>query len=176
MHRPPRTEIERTVQPSLLERLTDLAPATTFDPPTTREASARAFRESVQRDVEWLLNTRRTIVPVPAHCPETRRSVHEFGLPDTTGVAVGTQAGQAALLATLQDTLERFEPRLANPRVRFAVLPTGGGARTPFVRFVVEATLLMDPSPEQVVFDTVLEVASGEYEVDGTGAGAPPAT
>jgi type VI secretion system protein ImpF len=35
----------------------------------------------------------------------------------------------------------------------------------PQMRFVVEATLVMDPSPEQVVFDTVLEIARGEYAV-----------
>ena len=38
------------------------------------------------------------------------------------------------------------------------------------LRFHVEGTLLMDPTPEQVIFDTVLHFASGEYEVEGTGA------
>jgi type VI secretion system protein ImpF len=176
VHRPVRTEIERTAQPSLLDRLTDHAPGVSADPATTREASTRAFRDSVQRDVEWLLNTRRTIVAVPPYFPEVRRSVHEYGLPDTTGIPVATPEGQAQLLAALQDTLERFEPRLARPRVRFAAPVEATGGRTPHIRFVVEATLMMDPSPEQVVFDTVLEVASGEYEVNEGGGGvAPPA-
>jgi predicted component of type VI protein secretion system len=39
------------------------------------------------------------------------------------------------------------------------------------LRFHVEGTLLMDPTPEQVIFDTVLHFASGEYEV-GAGASA----
>jgi type VI secretion system protein ImpF len=34
------------------------------------------------------------------------------------------------------------------------------------VRFSIQATLRMDPTPEQIVFDTVLEVSSGTYEVD----------
>jgi hypothetical protein len=39
------------------------------------------------------------------------------------------------------------------------------------LRFLVEATLIMDPSPEQVVFDTVLDKTSFEFEVKGaTGA------
>ena len=38
------------------------------------------------------------------------------------------------------------------------------------LRFHVEGTLLMDPTPEQVIFDTVLHFASGEYEVGGAGA------
>ena len=41
--------------------------------------------------------------------------------------------------------------------------------RMPQVRFAIEATLRMDPSPEQIVFDTVLEIASGSYAVDENG-------
>ena len=40
------------------------------------------------------------------------------------------------------------------------------------VRFQVEAILRMDPSPEHVGFDTVLEVARGQYAVEGEGG--PP--
>jgi predicted component of type VI protein secretion system len=35
----------------------------------------------------------------------------------------------------------------------------------PQVRFVVEGTLRMDPSPELVVFDTVVELSSGDVDV-----------
>jgi type VI secretion system protein ImpF len=176
-----RTEIERTVQPSLIDRLTDLEPGVRDDPPTTREESARRFRLSVERDVEWLLNTRRTMQPAPAACPELRHSAHEYGIPDTTSLPVGSKAGRERLLGALRDTLARFEPRLANPRVR---LVDASQVSAPQMRFVVEATLMMDPSPEQVVFDTVLEIARGEYAVhDGparwaglTGRGAPCAT
>jgi type VI secretion system protein ImpF len=157
-----RTELERSVQPSLIDRLTDSEPHFTADPPITREESARRFRQSVQRDVEWLLNTRRTMYPAPDWTPEVRRSVYEFGLPDATGLPVGTPAGSARLLSALRDTLERFEPRLANLNVR---LVEADRARAPQLRFVVEATLLMDPSPEQVVFDTVLEIARDQYDV-----------
>ena len=39
----------------------------------------------------------------------------------------------------------------------------------PRVRFSISATLLMDPSPEQILFDTVLQVATGVYEVGEEG-------
>ena len=164
----PRTELERTVQPSLLDRLTDRDLDVTADPPISREESARRFRQSVQRDVEWLLNTRRTMHPAPDWCAEVRRSVYEFGLPDTTGIPVGTPGGRDRLLAALRDGLERFEPRLADLHVRLVDADRAGA---PQLRFVVEATLLMDPSPEQVVFDTVLEIARDEYAVREAGAG-----
>ena len=35
------------------------------------------------------------------------------------------------------------------------------------LRFLIEGLLRMEPNPEQVVFDTVLEISSGEYHVKG---------
>jgi type VI secretion system protein ImpF len=164
-----RTEIERTVRPSILDRLTDSTPGLAADPPITREESERRYRQSVERDVEALLNTRRTMIPAPEWCPELRRSVYDFGLVDTTGIPVGTKAGRDRLLSALQDAIERFEPRLARPRVR---LIEAQQVRAPQIRFVVEAVLVMDPGREDVVFDTVLEIASGEYDVRGADASA----
>jgi len=109
-----------------------------------------------------LLNTRRSMIPAPDWCPELRRSVYDYGLVDTTGMAVGTKAGRDSLLAALQDAIERFEPRLGQPRVR---LIDAQQVRAPQIRFVLEAVLEMDPGREDVVFDTMLEIASGEYDV-----------
>ena len=66
----------------------------------------------------------------------------------------------------IKDALQRFEPRLMNVSVR---LTDSDQARASRVRFAIEATLRMDPSPEQIVFDTVLEIASGSYAVDENG-------
>jgi type VI secretion system protein ImpF len=160
-----RSELDRAVRPSLLDRLTDLAPREPSDHTVTREESASAFRRSVQRDVESLLNSRRTIVPVPPGCNEVLRSVHEYGLNDTTGLAVGTPEGRSRLTDDIRESLLRFEPRLINVKV---VLVETTQLKAQQVRFTIEATLRMDPSPEQIVFDTVLEVARGTYDIAST--------
>ena len=161
-----RTEIERVVKPSLFDRLTDGEHGIAADPPVTQEESERRYRVGVERDVEALLNTRRTMYAAPEWCPELRNSVYDFGLVDTTGIPVGTKAGRDRLLAALQDAIERFEPRLAQPRVR---LIDAQQVRAPQLRFVVEAVLVMDNGREDVVFDTILEVATGQYDVGDTG-------
>lgn len=161
-----RTEIEHIVVPSLLDRLTDEAPKVTADPPISRAESERLFRRSVERDVEVLLNTRRTMFPAPDGLPELRHSVYDYGLLDTTGIPVGTKSGRDRLLTALRDAIQRFEPRMAETRVR---LVDADQVRNPQMRFVIEAVLLMDREREPVVFDTVLEVASGEYDVHETG-------
>jgi type VI secretion system protein ImpF len=99
---------------------------------------------------------------VPEACREVRRSVHEFGLPDVTGISVGTKEGRDMLRDTLQEALERFEPRLQGAVVRLVDV---GDLGAPLVRFQVEGVLQMDPSPVRVVFDTMLEVSKGQYAV-----------
>lgn len=157
-----RTEIEHIVVPSLLDRLTDEAPKEMADPMVTREESERRFRRSVERDVELLLNTRRTMFPAPDGLPELRHSVYDYGLLDTTGIPVGTKSGRERLLTALKDAIQRFEPRMIETRVR---LVDADQVKSPQMRFVIEAVLLLDREREPVVFDTVLEVASGEYDV-----------
>jgi type VI secretion system protein ImpF len=157
-----RTELDRAVQPSLLDRLTDLEPTVIADPATSRDASERAYRLSVQRDVEFLLNTRRTMIRADVGLPELQQSAHQFGLPDSSGLTFSNVEGRKQLTDDIADTLRRFEPRLANVVVR---LTDANQVSAPQVRFSISATLRMDPSPEQIVFDTVLEIASGTYDV-----------
>lgn len=167
-----RTELEHIVVPSILDRLTDEEPNVGMDAAISREESELRFKRAVERDVESLLNTRRTMEPAPDAFRETRHSVYEYGLIDTTGIPVGTKGGRDRLLTALVDVMTRFEPRLAETRVR---LVDADQVRSPQMRFVVEAILLMDRERKQVVFDTVLEVASGEYEVrdvEPSGGGA----
>ena len=167
---PRRTELERSVLPSLLDRLTDEAPDRSSDPTPSFDASARAFREAVQRDVEWLLNTRRTMIAVPERAALLRDSVFTYGLEDTTGLAVNAPEGRKLLQQMLETALRRFEPRLTDLHVK--LVDGRRSSTTPLVRFTVEATLRLDPRPARVVFDTVLEVASGTYAVDAGAASA----
>lgn len=158
-----RTELERAVLPSLLDRLTDDAPRMPSDPPTTRADSARRFRESVQRDLDWLLNTRRTMVQPETALPELATSVHDYGLRDFTGLTTSDEGWREQLVRNVRESIRRFEPRLVDVRVAMVE------SETPIVqqvRFSISATLLMDPSPEQIVFDTVLDLSKGSYELE----------
>ena len=71
--------------------------------------------------------------------------------------------GPQLLIEQVRDTLQRFEPRLDNVIVK---LVDADEKQRLQVRFSIQATLRMDPTPEQIVFDTVLEIASGSYDVD----------
>jgi type VI secretion system protein ImpF len=152
---------ERPVLPSVLDRLIDLEPKLREDSPISRAQSIRELKSSLQRDLEWLLNTRRIAEELPESATELRNSLHYYGLPEFTQVGVSTAA--ETLSEHMESAIRTFEPRLAD--VRVSMHPVEGAAR--IAHFIIEAILLIDPLPERVTFDTVLELTKGEYRVRG---------
>ena len=157
---------ELVVTQSVFDRLTDADPANQqTEPPLTRAQSVRALRASVRRDLEWLLNTRRIPEEATEAFPESRRSVFNYGLPDFTSFSLSAVNDRERLLRHLEETVRIFEPRLSN--VRVVAIETTNENVTRALRFQIEALLKMDPAPEQITFDTVLQLNSGEYQVKG---------
>jgi type VI secretion system protein ImpF len=150
----------------VLDRLIDEQPKESRELPLNRSRSIDEFKKGVRRDIEWLLNTRQPIEH--AHGKETERSLYMYGLPDIASLSMSSIRDRQMLAKTIEDTISLFEPRISNLRVS---LVTQGEQRVQSLRFVLEGILRMDPSPEPVTFDTVLDLTSGEYKVPGdTGA------
>jgi type VI secretion system protein ImpF len=61
-------------------------------------------------------------------------------------------------------TINLFEPRLTN--VRLVMVETPDAAKKD-VRLRIEAMLRMDPVPEPISFDTVIELKSGNCHFSG---------
>jgi type VI secretion system protein ImpF len=144
---------ERLITQSLIDRLTDYE-----DWPTTRMASLRMYREGIKRDVEWLLNSRKPFVEQVEKYDLASSSVFSFGLPDLTQLR-GHDTN--AVLVAILKALRTYEPRIRDPRVylvRSDIL-----ARS--LRFHVDGMLVLEDGEEEISFDTVLEIISGEYEV-----------
>jgi type VI secretion system protein ImpF len=164
-----RWEPEQTVTQSVLERLIDRDPKSGSEGAPTRAQSVRLLRASVRRDLEWLLNTRRTPAAADEAYPEVAKSVHNYGLPDLNALNWESSRDRTRLARAVQEALNVFEPRLRG----IQVVPLEPVAGAPHImRFQIEGLLEMDPAPELIVFDTTLQLSSGEYQVKGdTSAG-----
>jgi type VI secretion system protein ImpF len=160
----PKLDPDVAVTISVLDRLIDLNPDVASDPPANRSQSVRQLKASLRRDLEWLLNTRRNPDEVPESYEELFRSLYNYGLPDVTSMGLNSTRDRQRLLRLIEQTIEIFEPRLTGVRVR-SVDNSSSGPR--ILRFQIEALLKMDPAPEQILFDTVLQLNSGEYQVKG---------
>ncbi len=154
-------EPEVIVTQSVLDRLIDEDPTSSSDPPVTHAHSLRQFKASLKRDLEWLLNTRQTPLPAPEEFQESWRSVFNYGLPDIAAMGVHSSSDRNRLLWMIETAVRLYEPRIANVRVVLDTVP--GSDRS--LHFRIEGLMRVDPAPEQVSFDTVLELTSGEYEV-----------
>ena len=158
-----RYDLDAPVTLSVIDRLIDTKPKETAEAPLTRARSLRQLKASLRRDLEWLLNTRQTPEEVTGVYREVDHSVYSFGLPDITSIGVHSTRDQARLKRALETAISSFEPRLISTRVVMEVLPTTGHG----VRFHIQGLLRVDPRPEPISFDTVLELPSGQYAVKG---------
>jgi type VI secretion system protein ImpF len=79
-------------------------------------------------------------------------------------MALNNPQDERRLLHALETTIARFEPRLARVKVTAAGKLT---KKAVTLQFQVEGVLLIDPAPEHITFDTVLEVSRGSYSVKG---------
>lgn len=158
-----RSDATGPVTLSVLDRLIDHEPKQGSELPLTRAQSLRELKSALKRDLEWLFNTRRSIEPAADSARETLRSVHNYGLEDISSKSVLSKKDHNDLVRDMEVALAIFEPRLKRAKVRVEV--TGGSTRA--LKFVIEGLLCMDPAPEPVRFDTMLELGKGAYEVRG---------
>ncbi|HKV48566.1 MAG TPA: type VI secretion system baseplate subunit TssE [Candidatus Acidoferrales bacterium] len=159
-----RTQGDVTVTLSVLDRLIDREPKTASEAPLTRSQSVRLMKAAVQRDLEWLLNSRRIFIDPDESLKELNRSVYVYGLPDFSSYGAASAPDRAKLLRQLMAAIKMFEPRLLNVRL-VPIESEGGGIQE--LRFRIEGLLAMDPAPEPVSFDTVVELRSSNCRVSG---------
>jgi type VI secretion system protein ImpF len=134
-----------------------------------RTITMRRLRESVLRDLAWLLSTSsydsdRSL----AQWPEVERSVLNFGLPTVAGRGLAS-LDTAAAAARLRQVIEMFEPRLAHVRVTPQVDSERMDQRA--IVFRVEAELWGQPVPQQLVLRTQIDVDSARVQVTDTESG-----
>jgi type VI secretion system protein ImpF len=158
----PRDE-DRPVQESVLDRLIGGDGAASNEEPS-RAHSVRQLKAAVRRDLEGLLNTRAIAVMPPEELSELNSSLYIFGVPDVTSLSADDPRSLVRLRQMITQAINLFEPRLGSVQVSEAA--TGGTESRQF-HFSIIAVLKLDPSPEQVSFDTVFDVASGQYAVKG---------
>lgn len=151
------------VLPCLLERLTDHYPRATKESREHRTVSLRKYRDSVLRDLEWLLNCEAHPRPEEFEGMErVQRSVVNYGIRSLTG-AWRSSHDSAEIEALFRDAIIRFEPRiipetldvrLLNEEETDSSMPGG-------VFLEIIADLWAQPMPEQLHIRTELDLETG---------------
>ncbi len=149
---------------SVLDRLIDREPRSSVEAEPGRSRRLAQLKESMKRDLEWLLNSKQAIVDLPENLDQLATSPLTYGLPDLASTSLSNDHDRAKLLRAIEDVIRRFEPRLS----RVVVSPEEGREFDRSIRFRIDAMLAADPAPpEPVSYDSVLQLSTKAFLVQG---------
>lgn len=166
---PELTQQER-LQPSLLDRLTDDAPKKDKESRSQRVLSLNRIRESVMRDLAWLMNTGNLdgiedLTPYP----EVANSVLNYGMPDLAGLTVKT-VDVYELERVVRTAILQFEPRILPHTVRVRASASDEQMDHNALTFNIEGDLWAQPVPIQLYLKTEVDLELGNVTVVEQGA------
>jgi type VI secretion system protein ImpF len=150
---------EQDTQTSILDRLIDTEPGVTHEPVQRRFATINQVREAVARDLENLLNTRKSIHQVPEVDGQVSASLFTYGVRDFISYSPRSPSVRQQIRLEIERVIELFEPRLRNVSVRLDT--SAGNERT--LRFRISALLVVDPVTTPVTFDTSFDINRSDY-------------
>jgi type VI secretion system protein ImpF len=154
---------------SILDRIIGPDPAS----PRARMRGAgnptvRDLEETLHRDLTALLNTRRPQETIPEQYTEVVRSLVNYGIPDFTGCSAADRSEQERFRREIENAIRQFEPRLSNVTVSLDRPSAREGQKLDSsLKYHVRALLQIEPEPEPIRFDAVLEPGSGRVDLQG---------
>jgi type VI secretion system protein ImpF len=159
-----RTDNKTSIVPSILDRLLDDAPGVSKEPMTSGFQDVRELERVVARDLEALLNTRQeALAELPEEFGEVNHSLLTYGLPDFSLFSLDSEDDRTRVRRVIEQAIANSEPRLQ--RVHVLLQPPRESDRG--LRFRIDALLQVDPAPEPVTFDAVLQMSTQQYIVRG---------
>ncbi len=154
-----RVRADQDLRPSVFDRLIDAEPEVTSEPRVHRSARLAQLKDSVKRDLEWLLNSKRAPLHLTPGLHHLNASLLTFGLPDFTHSSLHRADDRRALQQAVEAAIRRFEPRLTAVTVTLVE----GREADRGLRFRINATLNVEPTPEAVTFDSILELSTKSF-------------
>jgi type VI secretion system protein ImpF len=155
------------LRPSLLDRL--ILPLAWDRGDRGRTIGVTELRDSLQRDLGWLLNTYCPLAGGELDgLPEAQSSNLAYGLSDFSSVSWSDEVQLKAIAREIEEAIRRFEPRLRASSVR--VLPIAADKEKiprELPHFRIEAVLDVDPVTEPVAFDADVDPIASRLSIRG---------
>lgn len=167
-----RVPLQDRLQPSLLERLTDRNPSQKQESLEKRVLSMRQLRESVLRDLEWLLNSGNldSIMDLDAY-PAVAESTLNYGVPHLAGTT-SSDVDATEMERRLRQAIWRFEPRILRDSVKIHLAINENKMTHNALSFSIEGMLWADPVPMHLYLKTEVDLEMGTFSVtEQTGRG-----
>jgi len=153
------------LQPSLLDRLTDLHPEKKKESSSQQVLSQQRYKDAVIRDLGWLLNSvsMDSVFDLSAY-PDAEHSVINYGLPDISG-QTASSIDTTTMEKELQSVIYEFEPRIIPNTLKIKVHSQPDEMSHNSLVFEIEGVVFGQPMPFQVVLRSELDLECGEFTV-----------
>jgi type VI secretion system protein ImpF len=151
--------------PSLIDRLTDDQPGEREESRHQRASNIGSLRESVLRDLEWLMNTvnLESVIDFDSY-PELKSTVLNYGMPGFSGATISAvKSGEIRNLLKL--AIETFEPRIMKNTLRVSLIEDEEMVNPHAVAFQIEGTMWGRPMPEALFLRTEMDLELGAVKV-----------
>jgi len=157
--------LKERLQPSLLDRLTDLHPEKGKESGSQQSMSQSRFKAAVIRDLGWLLNSVALDVCMDLdRYPEVQKSVLNFGLPDLSGHTSST-IDVRSVEKSIRAAILQFEPRVIRSSLEVKVHSNADEMSHNSLIFEIMGEVFGQPSPFQVVLKSELDLECGEFKL-----------
>lgn len=155
---------QERLQPSLLDRLVDLAPRETRESDERRTLTRQALRQAVQRDLTWLLNATGLGLDERLH-PHAARSVLNYGLPMLSGQFTST-IQRASMEQALKNAIVQFEPRILPRTLEVELIMEGSHLDAHnCIGLQIRGMLWAQPVPLEFLLKSRIDLEEGRVEV-----------
>lgn len=151
--------------PSLIDRLTDDKPNDREEARHQRAGNIGSLRESVLRDLEWLMNTinMESVIDFDAY-PELKSTVLNYGMPGLSGSTIN-DAERNSIKDLIKDAIEAFEPRIMKNTLRVTLINDENMVNPHAIAFQIEGIMWGRPMPEALFLRTELDLELGDVKV-----------
>ncbi|MEQ7870816.1 type VI secretion system baseplate subunit TssE [Chromohalobacter salexigens] len=148
--------------PTLLDRLLDDAPQHSSEVQPGHRCSLADYKQSVVRDLELLVNTRRELVAEELDAwPTLQGTLLDYGLPDFISRGVRSTEDRRLIQRQLERTIEQGDRRFSSVHVQLL----NQDSHDRILQFRIEAMLSLSEASQRVAFDAVLQVNTRQYKV-----------
>jgi type VI secretion system protein ImpF len=150
--------------PVLLDRLTDEQPDNRkHEPPEKRVLSRKAYRESILRDLRWLLNSSSSDATIDfTGCSDAQRSVINFGMANLGGL-LASSVDPEQLEDRIRRAIAEFEPRILPHTLEVHVTSSERTLDSHNVLAVsIRGQLWSVPYPLEMLLRSDIDLESGE--------------
>jgi type VI secretion system protein ImpF len=146
------------LQPSLLDRLTDMAPENRRESLDQQALTMQQLRQAVLRDLAWLLNTTNLAATDDLDdFPRAAASTLNFGVPGFTGMVAAAER-VTSLESAIAAAIRNYEPRIRPDTLRVRAREARDDQAVPTLMFDIQGELWAQPLPQQLFLETSIDI------------------